>query len=76
MTGYLGGKELLGAVAMCINDNCAVCCRRHCNQEPDWSTPAIFLDEFDGAGWKLVSELLAGERSAQELLANEFVLTV
>ncbi len=51
-------------------------CRRHCNQEPDWSTPAIFLDEFDGAGWKLVSELLGGERSAHELLANEFVLTV
>ncbi|CAK0745542.1 hypothetical protein CVIRNUC_001627 [Coccomyxa viridis] len=50
--------------------------RRHCNQEPDWSTPAIFLDEFDGAGWALVMELLKGEKSAQELLANEFVLTV
>ncbi len=76
MAEAIGGKALLGALVMCMYDICAVCCRRHCNQEPDWSTPAIFLDEFDGAGWKLVSELLAGERSAQDLLANEFVLTV
>ena len=51
-------------------------CRRHCNQEPDWAVPATLLDEFDGAGWGLIIDLITGNKSAQELLTNEFVLAM
>ena len=50
--------------------------RRHCRQEPDWMAPSLLLDEYEGAGWALIAELVKGDMSAQELLSNHFVVGV
>lgn len=46
--------------------------RKYCLNEADWSVPTILLDEFDGAGWQLISDLITGSRSAKELEQNAF----
>lgn len=51
---------------------CCCACRKYCLNEADWSVPTILLDEFDGAGWQLISDLITGSRSAKELEQNAF----
>jgi hypothetical protein len=50
--------------------------RRHCRQEPDWVSPSVLLDEYNGAGWALIADLIQGDKSAQELLSNHFVVGI
>ena len=38
--------------------------------------PSLLLDEYEGAGWALIAELIKGDMSAQELLRNHFVVGV
>lgn len=46
--------------------------RKYCMAEPDWASPTLLLDEFEGAGWKLLRGLLEGTSTARDQLANEF----
>lgn len=50
-----------------------ICCRRYCTNEPDWATATALLDEFDGAGWQLIGDLLGASQNTSELLANPFL---
>lgn len=50
--------------------------RRHCTQEPQWTSPSVLLDEYEGAGWGLIMSLIKGDKTAQELLANPFVVGI
>ena len=47
-------------------------CRKYCMNETDWAVPTVLLDEFDGAGWNLIRDLVTGSRSATELQQNAF----
>ena len=38
-----------------------------------WLQATLLLDEFDGAGWSLIADLVAGKRPARELLISAFV---
>ena len=49
-------------------------CRKHCNQEQDWTLAAALLDEY--SGWQLVTDLISGQKSAQECLVNPLVFGV
>ncbi|BDA41790.1 hypothetical protein COCOBI_02-5840 [Coccomyxa sp. Obi] len=48
--------------------------RKHCNQEQDWTLAGALLDEYNG--WQLVTDLISGQKSAQECLVNPFVFGV
>jgi len=47
--------------------------RRYCTNEPEWATATALLDEFGGAGWQLIGDLVSGRQAASELLANPFL---
>ena len=36
----------------------------------------MLLDEYEGAGWSLIMSLIHGDKTAQELLANPFVVGI
>ncbi|KAK9820410.1 hypothetical protein WJX72_010028 [[Myrmecia] bisecta] len=46
--------------------------RKYCSSEPRFMDPMLLLDEFEGAGWQLISDLTSGHKSAAKLLANPF----
>jgi hypothetical protein len=47
--------------------------RRYCTNEPEWAAATALLDEFAGAGWQLIGDLVSGRQAASELLANPFL---
>lgn len=65
----------IGRLRLCVKEGSGRC-RRHCRQEPDWAAPSLLLDEYEGAGWSLLMDLIQGEKSAQELLSNPFVVGI
>ncbi|KAK9815061.1 hypothetical protein WJX73_006220 [Symbiochloris irregularis] len=46
--------------------------RKYCLNESDWTIPCVLLDEFNGAGWQLVQDLMQGTRRARDLQQNAF----
>ena len=51
---------------------CEFHCRKYCEQEPDWMEAMSLLDQWDGAGWRLIAALANGVTSASKLVENEF----
>lgn len=49
--------------------------RKYCTNEPEWATATALLDEFGGAGWRLIGDLVSGSQPASELLASPFLQT-
>lgn len=46
--------------------------RQYCQDEPDWQAAVELLSQDEGAGWRLLQELVAGGRGAAELAADRF----
>ena len=57
-----------------VNMRCklSLSCRKYCDQEPDWIEAMLLLDQWDGAGWRLIADLAAGTMSASDLVDNQF----
>lgn len=51
---------------------CHLTCRKYCSQDPNWRDPLLLLEQWDGAGWKLIRDLAAGTVAAMELMKNKF----
>jgi hypothetical protein len=63
-----------GIYVVAVLIHICVCCRRHCTHEPDWTMAAVLLDEYEGAGWQLMTDLIGGTKTAQDLIdSNPFV---
>ena len=75
LQGGLAHKALLSRqnIATLLSLYCVSWCRRYCSHEAQWLQATLLLDEFDGAGWSLIADLVAGEKPATELLVSAFV---
>jgi len=47
--------------------------KEYCSNEPNWSQAVSFLNEREGAGWKLLQKLLEGELSPASSLERRFL---
>eukprot|EP00884_Botryococcus_braunii_P022362 jgi/Botrbrau1/880/Bobra.0167s0005.1 len=64
--------DALSRLLLDIYDKDTQLFRKYCLAEPDWASPTLLLDEFDGAGWKLLGDLIQGRGTAREHLSNAF----
>lgn len=46
--------------------------RQYCLDEPDWQAAVELLSQDDGAGWRLLQQLVGGSSSAAELAESRF----
>lgn len=68
-----GNKHACCALPVLLRNAVHVARRRYCTNEPEWASANALLDEFGGAGWQLIGDLVSGSQPTGELLANPFL---